>query len=70
MDQSKDFVARCESRNEPLAMFDDSALEVVGYAGVQVSRAAGESVNAVGVAHSRLEEKADSSHRQTAAGSE
>jgi hypothetical protein len=51
VDQTKDPVAGCEARNEPLAMFEQSAFEIVGYAGVEVSRSTGENVNAVSVTH-------------------
>jgi hypothetical protein len=51
VDQAEDPVAGCESRNDLLAMFDHSAFEIVGYAGVEVSRSTGENVNAVSVAH-------------------
>jgi hypothetical protein len=37
VDQAKDFAANCEAGNEPLAVFDHSAFEIVGYAGVQAS---------------------------------
>src|SRR5713101_2624544 len=53
MDQAKNPVAGCESRNEPFAMFDHSALEIVCHAGVQVSRPARKNVNAIGAVHFR-----------------
>jgi hypothetical protein len=54
VDQAKDAVSRRESWNEPLAMFDHSALEIARHAGVQISRPTGENVNAVRAVHFRL----------------
>jgi hypothetical protein len=41
MDQPEDFVSGGKSRDESLPVFNHPALEVVGYAGVQVSGPAG-----------------------------
>jgi hypothetical protein len=40
MDQPEDFVSGSKSRDESLPGFNHPALEIVGYAGVQVSRQA------------------------------
>jgi hypothetical protein len=51
MDQPEDLVSGGKSRDESLSVFNHPALEVVGYAGVQVSRPAGQDVNPIRAAH-------------------
>jgi len=51
VDEAENPVASGEAWNETLAMFDHSAFEVVCYAGVEASGAAGEDVDGVVVVH-------------------
>jgi hypothetical protein len=51
MNKPGDFVSGGKSRDESLPVFDHPPLEVVGYAGVQVSRPAGQDVNPISAAH-------------------
>lgn len=51
MHEAEDVVALRESWDTTEAMLGDAAFEVVRYAGVYVSGAAGEDVNVVGAAH-------------------
>jgi len=56
MDQPEDFVSGRKSRDEPLLVFTHPALEVVGYADVQISRPAGSNVNPIRATHFAIPE--------------
>ena len=47
VNEAKNSIARCESGNKALAVFDHSVNEVAGHAGVEVSGATGEDLNEV-----------------------
>ncbi len=56
MNKPEDSVSGCKSRDESLPVFNHPALEVIGHAGVQVPRPAGQNVNPIRAAHLAIPE--------------
>jgi hypothetical protein len=57
VDEAKNSIPRCESGNEPPAMFDDSAVQVGNHAGVQTSQPDGKDAHSARVSHFSGEEE-------------